>query len=263
MKKLLILLLATTLISITSCKKDDEQTEEEEQSSTLNPEQQQRGFAINYTAYWCSPCGNWGAPLIHDYAEDAPTGAIICAHASNDPMYNAALFSTFSSDRTTGGGIPSFWVGDNSTTSANAMINLLNTQAIAGVDYQYEVKDNKMNVDVKVKFFEAGTGEYYLSVIVLEDGIPGGATAQANYQQHGTNDTNYTHDFVLRTAATPNDAYGEKIIDNPEIDAEVDKSYSIDLDANWNDVYPVCIIWKKDTSNGHPYFKYINSLKKK
>jgi hypothetical protein len=262
MKKIVLLFFIITLISFVSCKKEDEQSTENEEA-TLQPEQEQRGFAINYTAYWCSPCGNWGAPLIHDYAEDAPAGAIICAHAGNDPMYNYALFSSFTGDRTTGGGIPSFWVGDVETISSNAMINLLNTTPVAGVDYEYEVKDGKMNINVKVKFFEAGTGEYYLSVIVLEDGIPGGTSAPSNYQQSGTNDPNYTHDFVLRTAATPNNAYGELIVNNPSANDEVDKSYSIDLDASWDDIYPVCIIWKKDSSNGRPYYKYINSLKKK
>ena len=260
MKKIVLLLFAVVMISFVSCKKDDDGDNEE---ATLQPKQEQRGFAINYTAYWCSPCGNWGAPLIHHYADDAPSGAIICAHASSDPMQNAQLYNSFRNDRTTGGGIPSFWVGDNSTSSQTAMQNLLNTTAIAGVDYDFKVKDNKMDVNVKVKFFEQGSGEYYLSVLVLEDGIPGGNSAPSNYQQHGTSDPDYTHDFVLRAAATPNNAYGEKIVDDPAANKEIDKSYTIDLDQSWDDVYAVCIIWKKDNSNGHPYYKYINSLKKK
>ncbi len=260
MKKLLLLFLASSLI-FTACKKKNKDDEEQQ----LEPKQEQKGFAINYTATWCGPCGSWGEPLIHSYADDAPEGAIICAHAGGDPM-NTNLIGVFEQDRTSGGGIPSFWVGDNSTQSNGAMNSLLNQgDAMAGVDYKYEVKDGKINVDAKVKFFEAGQGEYYLSVLVLEDGIPGGTSAPSNYQQNGVSDPNYTHDFVLRASAQANNPYGELIATNPASDDEVDKSYSIDLNASWDtdNVYAVCIIWKKDTSGGRPYYKYINALKKK
>ena len=258
MKKLLLLFLASTLI-FTACKKKKKEDEQQ-----LEPKQEQKGFAINYTATWCSSCGSWGAPIIHQYSDDATEGAIICAHF-NDPM-SSNLSNVFEQDRTTNNGIPGFWVGDNKTSSNGAMTSLLGQgDAMAGVDYKYEIKDGKIEVDAKVKFFEAGQGDYYLSVLVLEDGIPGGTSAPGNYQQAGTNDPNYTHDFVLRASAHAGLPYGESITTNPSADDEVDKSYSIDLDSSWDtdNVYAVCIVWKKDTSNGRPYYKYINALKKK
>ncbi len=198
-----------------------------------------------------------GAPLIHDYAEDAPQGAIICAHASGDPMTNG-LYTSFRSDRTTGGGIPSFWVGDIKTSTSNAMLNLLAQPAIAGVDYKYSVDGTTMKVDVKVKFFNSGQGDYYLSVIVLEDGIDG----TGDFDQNGAPAT-YHHDFVLRESSVPGNAYGEMIVTDPVAGKVIEKNYTIDLDASWDDVYPVCIIWKKDVAGQHPYYKFINSLKKK
>ncbi len=257
--KSLLLLLSVFLLTNISCKKDKDEDAQEQ----LNPTQKQKGFAINYTARWCGPCGNWGAPLIHHYADDAPNGAIICAHANNDPMNNN-LYYSFRDDRTTNGGIPSFWVGDNFTQSNSSMTSLLNQpDPECGVDYSYEIKDGKMNVKTKVKFFEAGQGDYYLSVLVLEDGIPGGSSAPGNYQQSGTNDPDYTHDFVLRASAQQGEAYGVLITTDPSANDVIDGDYSIDLDSDWNNVYPVCIVWRKDTSNGKPYFKYVNSLKKK
>jgi len=254
--KLLLLLFSFTL-AITSCKKD-----KEDEEKTLEPTQEQKGFAINYTATWCGPCGAWGAPLIHDYSEDAPNGAVICAHASNDPMNND-LYYSFRADRTTGGGIPSFWVGDVKTDASSAMTNLLNQpDPECGVDYSYKVEDGKITVKTKVKFFEAGQGEYYLSVIILEDGIPGGSSAPSNYQQNGAA-SDYEHDFVLRASAEHGNAYGELIVTDPSSGKVIDGEYTIDLESSWDDVYAVCIVWRKDTSSGRPYYKYVNSLKKK
>ncbi len=257
MKNLFFLLLVFGVI-FSSCKKDEEEAQ-------LNPTQTQNGFAINYTASWCGPCGNWGAPLIHDYASAAPSGAIICAHASNDPMNNP-LYGSFSADRTTGGGVPSFWVGDVKTTSASAMSELRANAASAGVDYKYSISGTTMTVETKSKFFSALSGDIYLSVIVLEDGINGNSTA-GQYKQNGTSSSypndDYKHNFVLRASATGNEAYGEKITSNPASGAVIDKTYTITLDASWKNPYAVCILWRYDASSGAPTYKYLNSLKKK
>jgi len=260
MKKLFYLFVLTGLL-FSACSKDDEEGNDGDQYSSLNPVQQQRGFAVNYTGAWCYYCGQWGADLIHSYAADAPSGAIICAH-TGDPMSNS-LYGSFTSDRETGGGVPSFWVGDVKTHQSSAMNYLLSQPADCGIDYKYEVKDGKMTVDVKVKFFEAGQGDYYLSVLVLEDGIPGGNTAPQDYQQNGTDDPDYEHDFVLRASASGNSAYGESIVNNPAKDSEITKTYTIDLDNSWDDVYPVCIVWRLENSGDNPHYKFINSLKKK
>lgn len=259
MKKL-ILFLFVIGVAFTSCKKDDIQED------TLVPVQTQNGFAINFTASWCGPCGDWGAPLIHDYAAEATNGAIICAHAGNGDPMNNPLYTSFSDDRTTGGGVPSFWVGNQKTTSASAMSTLLSTAAIAGVDYTYSISASTMTVETKTKFFSAGQGDYYLSVIVLEDGINGNSTA-GSYAQNGTTNSypndDYHHDFVLRACATGNNAYGEMILQNPTANKEVDKTYTISLEPTWKNPYAVCIIWKYEAGSGAPEYKFVNSLKKK
>ncbi len=263
MKKLTLLLLAFVLV-VSACKKDEEETQDD--NSGLNPTAKQKGFAINYTATWCGHCGNWGAPLIHSYAKDAPDGVAICAHASGDPMNNS-LYNSFTQDRTTGGGIPSFWVGDDKTTDKMAMKNLLaKGDAIAGVDISYSKDGNTMKIKTKVKFFNAGSGDYYLSVLVLEDGIDGSSSA-GQYKQSGTSQSypndDYKHDFVLRASSINGNAYGELIVSNPAKDKEISKDYSISLDAGWKNVYPVAIIWKKESSGAAPQYKFINAIKKK
>lgn len=262
MKRLLYLFLILGIVSV-SCGKD----EEDDDTVVLNPTSKQNGFVVNYTAKWCGPCGDWGAPLIHDYNDAGTNVAAITCHVSGDPMYDAALYSSFTADRTTGGGVPSFWVGDTKTTSSGAMASLIGQgAAIAGVDYTYSTTSGVMTVTTKTKFFAAGTGDYYLSVLLLEDGIPGNSTA-GEYAQSGTTSSypndDYKHDFVLRSSSVTGNAYGEKIVSNPTANQEIDKTYTFTIPAAWNhSVYPVAIIWKYDNSSV-PNYKYINALKKK
>ncbi len=260
MKKIIYALLLTGLVFL-SCKKEEE--EEQDPTSSLNPTQEQRGFAFSYTATDCQDCGDWANNLIHDYAQDAPNGAVFTVHDMNDPMHNMILFNSFNTDRLKGNGLPSFWVGDVNTHQGNAMSYILRQPSPCGIDYSYEVNNGEMKVHVKVKFFEAAQGEYYLSVLMLEDGIPGGTSAPQTYQQAGTNDPNFTHDFVLRESAVQGQAYGELILTNPSQNEEFTKSYTLNVDASWNDVYPVCIVWKYDNTGQKPFYKYVNSLKKK
>ena len=260
MKKLSLILLAFILV-FAACKKEEEEDEE----AKLVPSAAQRGFAVNYTATWCGPCGDWGAPLIHTYADGAPNGAIITSHASGDPMTNN-LMASFSADRTTDGGVPSFWVGNTKTQSDGEMTTLMASgDAAAGVDYSFTISGNTMTIITKTKFFGSFVGDAYLSVLVLEDGIDGSSSA-GNYKQNGTTNSypndDYHHDYVLRESSVSGNAYGEMISAAPASGSEVDKTYTITLDASWSNPYPIAIIWDYK-SGDKPEYKYVNALKKK
>ena len=254
MKKLTLILLAFVLVA-SACKK-----KAEEDTNKLDPTATQKGFAVEYTATWCGPCGNWGAPRMHKYGHDAPHGALITAHASGDPMHNASLYASFSSDRPTGGGIPSFWVGNAVGNGDNDMKTLLASgNADAGIDLSYEKDGNKMTVKTMTKFFSPGAGDYYLSVLICEDGIDGSASSGA-YKQNGTSDAEYKHEYVLRSSSVDGNVYGVLISSNPSDGSTVEKDYTFTLDASWKNVYPVAIVWRKEASS--PAYKYINAYKK-
>ena len=215
MKKLTFLLLALLIIS-SACKKEEK--EETPANIVLKPTASQKGFAMEYTATWCHPCGEWGSPLIHQYASKAPNGAIITVHESGDPMYNDILEFSLTTNRPFNSGIPFFWVGDTADADEiDAMVDLLATgNAVAGVDISYTKSGNTMTVKTKTEFFSDAQGDYNLSVLVLEDGIDGYSAGE--YKQEGSHSDSYTHDFVLRASASEYDAFGELISSNPKKD---------------------------------------------
>jgi hypothetical protein len=174
-------------------------------------------------------------------------------------MHNQVLYNSFLSDRTNGGGVPSFWVGDIKTTEPDAMDMLLEQTPVAGIGIAHTIEGTTMTVNTQVAFFEDAEGEYYLSVLVLESGIDGSSSAGA-YAQSGTaNPSSYEHDFVLRASATEGNVYGMLILTDPANGETADNDFTITLDSSWNKtVYPVAILWKKDESSS-PKYKFINA----
>ncbi len=230
--------------------------------SCVTVQQKAGAFAVNYTATWCGPCGSWGAPLIHEIAGAGDNVVAITAHASNDPMHVPALYSSFASSRPTGGGIPSFWVGDVKDGGVAGAEALLAQTPPVGMEFKATRNGNTMDVDVDVIFFEEVSGDYYLSVYILEDGIDGSSSSGAYAQSGVANPATYEHDYVLRTAATPNDAYGEKIASGSIASGtSFEKTYEIPLEAEWDEVYVALCVWKYDS--GTNFYKFVNALKKK
>ncbi|MFO7722019.1 MAG: hypothetical protein R6V49_02245, partial [Bacteroidales bacterium] len=211
MKKILFLMIGLAIM-FGSCNKEDDDSNTDK---GIVVKKEQWALAINYTATWCGYCGSWGAPLIKETGA-LPRVVAIAPHASSDPMYNQSLYSGFTSERETGGGIPSFWVNDektgqNTTKSAAEAATALLPAAALGM--KAEKVGTTYNVKVKAEWYTAGTGDYYLSVFLLEDGIDGSATSGA-YKQSGTSDPNYEHYFVLRASATAG-VYGDVIASVP------------------------------------------------
>ena len=257
MIKKLSILLSAVLLLLVACDKEDEDTEKK-----LSPTAAQKGFCLEWTSITCSICGSTGGPLLKQFSEEAPNGAMIALHVNQSDSMKIpnSTYWAFSDDRPTGGGIPKFYVGDDqiSTSDVDAMTNLLDQgDAVAGVDIKHEIDGSSMKIDTKTKFFENSTGEYHLSVFVLEDGIDGSDSAPQGYDQAGGG-ADYKHNFVLRGEAT--DTMGELIASDPDQNKTVSKSYSINIDPSWDDVYPVAVIWKYD-ANANIKYSYVNSIR--
>lgn len=259
MKKIYFLFISIALIAI-SCTKTEIIYPTIE--PLLEPKREQWGLAINYTATWCGPCGSWGAPRIHELNNMGKV-VTITNHASGDPMYNQALYSGMSADRPTGGGIPSFWIGNTKSSNVSTMTSFLAQIPIAGIDMKTNRVENEIHVAAQVKFFEQGTGDYFLSFYMLESGIDGSATAGA-YRQNGTSDPNYKHDYVIRKSHTTQ-VYGEQVVTDPAKDHVINRKFSMTVDANWTqEVYIVAALWKYNPdgnpSNNIPHYEFINGF---
>lgn len=274
MKNLILLLAAAVVLFTGSCKKDTDDNNNDDnnnnQEQPLNPLQVQWGLVINQTATWCGSCGGWGAPLLHELAVMNSNKVLsIAPHSSNDPMHNSALYNSVGSDRKTGGGIPSFWVGDEKASSSNAsskMTTLISRTPMAGIDMKTTKNADNFNVKARLKFFTAGQGDYYLSFFILEDGINGNSGA-GNYAQSGTSNANFKHDFVLRACHTTG-FYGEKIATDPAANAVFDKDFNFTFNTAWtNTLYVGAAVWhynpNGDPSNFIPKYEFINGFVKK
>lgn len=261
-----LIFLLISLLLVTACKKNDEEDKDSPQNTGPEVNNEQWALAINYTATWCFFCGDWGAPMMHDLNN---LDRVVCLslHSSGDPMNNG-LYNSFSSDRLIGTGIPSFWIGDLKSGSSNSVqfaTTLKSQFATAGLGMEYTITGDIMDIKVKAKFFEAGNGDYYLSVLLLEDGIDG-SSASGTYQQNGTGSSypndDYIHNYVVRMSADAGKAYGEVIVSNPTTNQEVTKEYSLTINENWeNFVYPVAILWRLDEQDAAPHYKFINAIK--
>ncbi len=227
----------------------------------------QWALVINYTAASCYNCGAWGAPLVHDL-EESDNVVAICVHSLSDPMYTPIMLS-FKKDRESGGEIPVFWVGDVKTLDEENTRNVVNSMKTkhpaAGLEISHSILDTTMHVSVKSTFSVAGTGVFYLSVFLLEDGIDG-SYSTGFYRQIGTlhsypND-DFTHDFVLRCSSTGSEAYGEKIIEQPAKDQVILNEYAFSIKAySKENVYPVAVLWEYNQEGAKPHYKFINAIK--
>jgi len=217
----------------------------------LNPVKTQWGLVINYTASWCSPCGNWGVPLMNDCISKGNVIGIACK-ASGDPAYSAAIYNGFYADRTDGGGIPAFWMGDVKTTSMSSLNTLMQRTPTAAFAAKHEIKGDSLIVySVLNTYSDLASGDYYLSVGILEDGL--------QYNQLGVSDpANYRHKYVARKQYNDR-AYGETTT------IEAGKTYkyrhAIKLESSWikDNCYATVILYKNE-SGAKPNYKFINGI---
>ncbi|MEI6576110.1 MAG: hypothetical protein WCO63_08040 [Bacteroidota bacterium] len=281
MKKLSILFI--TLIALAGCTKHE--TNQVDKLGCKNPSSlnydasatiddgscvatgpKQYGFVLEYTATWCGPCGQWGAPAVHDLYAMGDVVAVAC-HVDGDPMYNVSLYNQLTSCRSTGGGIPAFWVGDEKMPNSPGQFpGKMTTLMGRDPDVSTVCKATRSGANVTIKssteFMKNCDGDYYLSFFITESEIPGDANAGAYAQTTPADPATYTHKFVLRSALNDK-AYGEKISSGAVLAGKkLDSSYSMPIDATWTNELSVCtVIWKYNATS--QLYEYQNAFESK
>ncbi len=266
---LLIILAAPIILSVNSCKKIEGCTDATsldynaeatvDDGSCTYPEESTKVTLLEFTATWCGPCGSWGSDAFHESLTNNPNDVIgIAVHASNtDPMYNSvsqALINNF-----TISGWPNFWLGNdflgtNYYQITTLLPTYLSTAVVANASARLTKTETALEVKTSAKFFSDATGDFYLGVYVIENGIPGDDLAGA-YNQNGATDADhpgYTHDHVMRAVAGSN-PWGSQIVTGSITAGEIiNLDFSIPMQVEWNadNVHVICIIWK---ANGTTY----------
>lgn len=188
----------------------------------------QKVFVEDYTGTWCGYCPRVGVQLTN-YTATHPKCIVVGVHGpsgSSDP-YNYSYVSQL----TTAFGITGWPTAvinrDYKWDESNSVLDQeVTKRAPLGVGFETSVAGSTINVKAKVKFDVTTTVPLKLVVLLVEDGL---VWAQTNYYAptYGGNPiNNYTHNHVLRAAAT--DIFGDDIPTAQQVSGTVwEKNLSI------------------------------------
>ena len=219
----------------------------------------QNSLITKVTASWCINCGTWGWEFFENVLEENQNNAtFIRAHYSGD------LATAAAQDLANGlgaNGQPIFYFGEerlfvnsgNIATEASALkimvdenaakTPIANTAIIAG-----DLVDGKIDMTANTKFFQEAEGEFYLSILLLENGVVNPQSGQGS---------NTVHNNILRAAATSN-AFGDLLVSGTvDTDTEFQSDFVFDLDPSWNEdnLSVSFILWNKVGDN----FEFVNT----
>ncbi len=264
MKKLILFLSAIILLfANSSCKKEEIKEDEEPivpvvPANDLTPDATQWAFMGLLTSTTCGICGGSGYQNFNSIKQNNSGKVVALAFHCNSPddaMVNNALYGSYVSSRPSGGGIPSFHIGDDKTTTSGMqpyVTVLLSRIPEAQVKFKTAIEGEDIKVTSKIKFFKEVTGDYYVSFYLCENGIDGSSTAPAGYVQSGGG-AGYKHNNVVRSANKFNSAYGVKITTAATTAANTvfDYECTIAFSTNWNiaNLFVTAVIWKKNPDN--------------
>jgi len=282
MKKLLFIASAVALTMTVACKK---KKTDGPAADAFTVENTQRTLLVYNTATWCGPCGTYGGPTFKGTL-DNPDIVAMDLHTSGSSLLTAiytpggakkdtamvAPFAIYLYAQTKPNGyIPHFYanntfLGNSEVTTASitsAANTFKATAPTAGVAVRATASGNVINIDYKAKAFSAGSGDYYMSLILCEKSV----TATQNGAPGGITD----HKHIVRataygTAASPLDAFSPSpVMSNPTAGQEISgsKSFTWELPAlavrynsfkRWDVFTPAntmvaAILWKKNGSN--------------
>jgi hypothetical protein len=218
----------------------------------------QNSLFYKYTATWCGPCGEWGAPAFEEVVE-AKKGQILAftLQVSDDftSNFNFPIQPVMDSlsARYPYTGTPNFVVNNTAvgTSYSNAYSSIAtNTAATptAGVAVQWTVgagpNAGKLNINAYTQFFSATNGTYQMAVYVLYKKVVNEQNVDPNGMQN-----DFEHHHVLIGAV--NTPWGKEVGKGSIAADKVSHlSYVYEYPSNVNvaDLEVVAVLWKKNTS---------------
>ncbi|MEM9919857.1 MAG: Omp28-related outer membrane protein [Bacteroidota bacterium] len=208
----------------------------------------QRTMITKKTATWCSHCGQWGWSFFKNVLDDNSSEAfVVAAHYSGNLTSTTA--SEFVSNLNDNAGQPRFFVnsddiGVNSSNGAakrtevrDAVTGNQGQNVIANTGLISKIEGNELKITARTKFFTNTSGDYYVSILVMEDDV------EASQSSRGVVD----HARILRGAANSG-TFGQQLA-NTDIAAgtEYVKEFTVVLSNDWNqdNLELVAVVWNK------------------
>jgi len=221
MKKLSLILsaVAIAVLVFSGCKKKTETpgTNNGGDGAWYQPEQKQRSLLLNFTATWCTYCGQWGHPAFHA-AEDGlgdnalpfaiQAGSSELAAVQYKPGTDTPYYARHLAEMTpptssllgiTVSGYPTLCVnntggyGPGSQATMIADANSFNAKkADANIDFGVTKNMTGLNIRSTVRFFNASNGDYFVTFFITQNNISHRQNVSGTYVDP------YTHNDVIR-----------------------------------------------------------------
>jgi hypothetical protein len=207
-------------------------------------------------ATWCPNCG---AAAWDNFDEMTKTysgrAVFVNIHPSSSSALHAPVAIDFAANLPNAWGQPLFYINREKYNTSNVIDNAGNAIItaegkipLANTGINARILGNTLNVDAKVQFFKEGNGDYYLSLLIIEDG------AVANQANRGSD---MAHKQILRGVVTGNTLRVPIANGKVAANSEFEFAASTTIEAGWNadNLEVIGIIWEK---GGDDFYEFIN-----
>ena len=236
-------------------------------SNGQTPVNRNQAIVQKATATWCGPCGQWGWETQEQILGDnMPAGvsdpkAFVFSQYDDDP---SSFDNTANTLNSWADGFPNWAVNNKNRTAVSpnggiypsitrtdiktAVDSFALLPAVASTGLAVSFSGNTATVNTVTKFWQAGTGNYTLSLYVIEDSVLS--------TQNGQSGSVYHHNVLRGHMGTQ--VYGESIVTgSAAMGSTYNKTFTMNVPATWNKsrLKMLAIVWKED---GQEY-RFINS----
>lgn len=208
--------------------------------------QQQKVVITKIGATWCPNCGTTAWDNFTKINNELDEKAVILSiHPNSSSRLHSVESADFANNLPQAFGQPLFYVNKNRyrtesiiSNAESAVVEAENRNPMANTGIKATIQDGALVVDSKVKFFTAGNGDYYLSLLIIEDGV---------IEEQSNRGDEADHKKILRASLTGG-TFGQSIA-NGTIAADTEytfndtKSIAEEWDAENLEI--TAIIWEK------------------
>ena len=218
----------------------------------------------DFTATWCGPCGDWGAPNFEGAIRLTEGLSEPMAIHTGDEMSNPVADEFHMYYGITGIPTLKVWNAENDFSDSLSMAAAVNLEmeeplAPAGALVVMTDKGNSYELGVSFAPFETIVGDYFVAVYIMQNGL--------NFPQNGAGeggaaDPDFIHDHVLRTSATGTMFGDQFIYGNGYVGDLVTRVYNVTKSPQWvdADMYALAVVWSyaKDKVSGEFVYEVVN-----